>query len=179
MEHNERVMQERMMTLEREKADLELRINFAAITIQKHVRMRIQRKKYLVMKAENDMDLGDKLEAMLKDMQATTNELNKVSQVSLDESAIKIQRATRLMLDKIRFRTCLYKLILIRNIIENKVHKEKMGLLFSFEQLIINTEEAQEEEELRAQEEEQYKIREEIMRITGTQNPSTSSYILQ
>ena len=54
-----------------------------------------------------------------------------------------------------------------------------MGLLFSFEQLIINTEEAQEEEELRAQEEEQYKIREEIMRITGTQNPSTSSYILQ
>jgi hypothetical protein len=57
-----------MMTLEREKADLELRINHAAIIIQSHVRMRIQRKLYLVMKAENDMDLGDKLEAMLNDM---------------------------------------------------------------------------------------------------------------
>ena len=130
------------------------------------------------MKAENDIDLGDKLEAMLKDMQSTTNELKKISQPNLDESAIKIQRAARLMLDKIRFRTCLYKLILLRNIIENKVHKEKMCLLFSFEQLIINTEEAQEEEELRAQEEEQQKIREEIIKITGAKNPSTSSYIL-
>ena len=54
-----------------------------------------------------------------------------------------------------------------------------MCLLFSFEQLIINTEEAQEEEELRAQEEEQYKIREEIMKITGSKNESTSSYILK
>ena len=68
MEHNEKIMQERMMKLEKEKVDLEIRINYAAITIQKHVRMRIQRKKYLVMKAENDVDLGDKLEAMLKDM---------------------------------------------------------------------------------------------------------------
>ena len=84
-----------------------------------------------------------------------------------------------MMLSKIRFRTCLYKLILLRNIIENKVHREKMSLLFSFEQLIINTEEAQEEEELRAQEEEQQKIRQEIMRITGSQNPSTSAFILQ
>jgi hypothetical protein len=65
-----------------------------------------------------------------------------VDSIDLDKSAIKIQRAARLMLDKIRFRTSLYKLILLRNIVENKVHKEKMGLLFSFEQLIINTEEA-------------------------------------
>jgi len=31
--------------------------------------------------------------------------------------------------------------MLFKNIIENKVHKEKMSLLFCFEQLIINTEE--------------------------------------
>jgi hypothetical protein len=54
------------------------------------------------------------------------------------------------MLNRIRFRTCLYKLILFRNIVDQKVHKENMCLLFAFEQLIINTEEAQEEEELMA-----------------------------
>ena len=82
------------------------------------------------------------------------------------------------MLNRIRFRTCLYKLILFRNIVQNKVHKENMSCLFAFEQLIINTEECQEEEELMAQELEQQQIREEIMKITKT-NPSTSSYILQ
>lgn len=52
-----------------------------------------------------------------------------------------------------------------------------MAQLFAFEQLIINTEEQQEEEELRVHELEQQNIREEIMKLTNT-NPSTSSYIL-
>ena len=39
-----------------------------------------------------------------------------------------------------RFRTSLYKLIVLKYIIETKVHKEKMQMLFAFEQLIINTE---------------------------------------
>ncbi len=34
----------------------------------------------------------------------------------------------------------LYKLILLKNIIDNKVHKEKMSMLYAFEQIIINTE---------------------------------------
>ena len=33
-------------------------------------------------------------------------------------------------------------MIMLRNIIINKVHNEKMSLLFAFEQLIINTEDA-------------------------------------
>ena len=44
------------------------------------------------------------------------------------------------MLARKRFRLSLYKLMLIKNIIENKVHKEKMQMLYAFEQLIINTE---------------------------------------
>ena len=73
--------------------------------------------------------------------------------LGIDESAERIQRAARRMISRIRFRTALYKLIIFRNIIENKQHKEKMAQLFAFEQLIINTEEAQEEEEARLQEE--------------------------
>ena len=57
-----------MEALQREREELEVRIDNAAIRIQKFVKMRIQRKKYLVLKAENDIDLGDKLEAMLQDM---------------------------------------------------------------------------------------------------------------
>jgi hypothetical protein len=39
-------------------------------------------------------------------------------------------------------------LILFKNIVETKVHKEKMQLLFAFEQIIINTEEEQDQEQL-------------------------------
>jgi hypothetical protein len=37
------------------------------------------------------------------------------------------------MIARIRFRTNLYKLIIFRNIIDNKIHKEKMAKLFAFE----------------------------------------------
>ena len=66
------------------------------------------------------------------------------------------------------------------------MHKEKMAQLFAFEQLIINTEEAQEEEEMRQQEEEllslqnldEQGMKEQIMKLTNVSS-STSSYILQ
>lgn len=48
------------------------------------------------------------------------------------------------MLARMRFRHNLYKLLVFRNIVEMKMHKEKMHMLFGFEQLIINTEEQQE-----------------------------------
>ena len=61
--------------------------------------------------------------------------------LSIEEfAAIKIQRQTRVMNSRNKFRMALYKLILLKNIIETKVHKEKMQTLFAFEQLIINTE---------------------------------------
>lgn len=46
------------------------------------------------------------------------------------------------MIARLRFRHSLLKMIMLRNIIINKVHNEKMSLLFAFEQLIINTEDA-------------------------------------
>jgi len=50
------------------------------------------------------------------------------------------------MLARKRFRLSLYKLMLFKNIIENKVHKEKMQMLYAFEQMIINTEDENDQE---------------------------------
>jgi hypothetical protein len=44
------------------------------------------------------------------------------------------------MISRKRFRLSLYKLMLLKNLVENKVHKEKMQMLYAFEQMIINTE---------------------------------------
>ena len=51
------------------------------------------------------------------------------------------------MLDRNNFRVALYKLILLKNIVETKVHKERIQMLYAFEQLIINTEEFDEEQD--------------------------------
>lgn len=44
------------------------------------------------------------------------------------------------MLSRNRFHVALYKLILLKNILETKLHKEKVKMLDAFEKLIINTE---------------------------------------
>jgi hypothetical protein len=93
------------------------------------------------MKEEAEKDSKEKLMAALADMESAINHRKTVS-LGIDESAERIQRAARKMIARIRFRNALYKLIIFRNIIENKIHKEKMAMLFAFEQLIINTEEA-------------------------------------
>lgn len=51
------------------------------------------------------------------------------------------------MIARNNFRVALYKLILLKNIVETKMHKERMQLLYSFEQLIINTEDFDENED--------------------------------
>jgi len=53
--------------------------------------------------------------------------------LDVDEAALRIQRSARYMINRIRFRNSLYKLIVFRNVVENKMHKEKMALLFAFE----------------------------------------------
>jgi len=53
--------------------------------------------------------------------------------VGIDESAERIQRCARKMLNRIRFRNHLYRLILFKSLLENKVHKEKMATLYAFE----------------------------------------------
>lgn len=50
------------------------------------------------------------------------------------------------MISRKYFRISLYKMMLLKNIIENKVHKEKMQMLYAFEQLIINTEDEDDED---------------------------------
>ena len=47
------------------------------------------------------------------------------------------------MISRKNFRINLYKMMLFKNIVENKVHKEKMTMLYAFEQLIINTEDGE------------------------------------
>jgi hypothetical protein len=51
------------------------------------------------------------------------------------------------MIARNNFRVSLYKLILLKNILDTKLHKEKMQMLFAFEQLIINTEDPEDAEE--------------------------------
>ena len=58
------------------------------------------------------------------------------------------------MIARNNFRVNLYKLILLKNIVETKVHKERMQMLYCFEQLIINTEDATIAEESSSQEDE-------------------------
>lgn len=58
----------------------------------------------------------------------------------LERAATIIQGQARVMLARKNFRMSLYKLILLKNLVDNKVHKEKMSMLYAFEQLIINTE---------------------------------------
>ena len=62
------------------------------------------------------------------------------------EAAIRIQKQARVMVARNNFRVQLYKLILIKNIVETKMHKERMQMLYAFEQLIINTEDPDDEE---------------------------------
>ena len=61
-------------------------------------------------------------------------------------AAVRIQRQARVMVARNNFRVALYKLILIKNIVETKMHKERMQCLYAFEQLIINTEEMEDSE---------------------------------
>jgi hypothetical protein len=89
--------------------------------------------------------------AALNEMEKAVAQRKQLS-VGIDEAAERIQRAARSMLSRLRFRNCLYKLIIFKNIVENKAHKEKLSMLFAFEQLIINTEEQLEEEEALAAE---------------------------
>jgi hypothetical protein len=45
------------------------------------------------------------------------------------------------MLNRLKFRRNLFKLLILKNVIETKVHKENMVKMFVFERLIANTEE--------------------------------------
>ena len=96
--------------------------------------------------AKQESNSKQKLADALKDMEQTVTR-QKLRSIGIDESAERIQRAARKMIARKNFKKALYKLIIFRNILENKIHKEKMEILFAFEQLIINTEEQTKNEE--------------------------------
>ena len=49
------------------------------------------------------------------------------------KAAVVIQRQGRVMIARNNFRVALYKLILLKNIVETKMHKERMQMLYAFE----------------------------------------------
>jgi hypothetical protein len=44
------------------------------------------------------------------------------------------------MVNRVRFRRCLYRLLILRNILESKVYKENLVMMYAYEQLIMNAE---------------------------------------
>lgn len=68
-----------------------------------------------------------------------------------DEKYVKaaqvIQRQARVMIARNNFRVALYRLILLKNIVDTKIHKERMQMLYCYEQLIINTEDFDENDD--------------------------------
>jgi IQ calmodulin-binding motif len=100
----------------------------------------IARKAYKREVEEQRLREKQKLSQMLNSLQTQIKTCFNQVENQFDASAIKIQGAVRKMLARKRFRLALYKLMLLKNIIENKVHKEKMQMLYAFEQMIINTE---------------------------------------
>lgn len=87
-----------------------------------------------------------KLSNMLSDLQTQLKTTFNIVDYEMDKAASKIQNAARKMLARKRFRLSLYKLMLFKNLVENKVHKEKMQMLYAFEQMIINTEDQDDQE---------------------------------
>jgi hypothetical protein len=69
----------------------------------------------------------------LKDMEDNIKNVFMNVDDQIERSVISIQRAVRKMILRKRFRISLYKLMLVRNIIENKMHKERMSMLYAFE----------------------------------------------
>lgn len=84
------------------------------------------------MKESNNADSKLKLHDLLHEMEHEVAK-RKFKSISVDAAAEIIQRSARKMINRIRFRNCLYRLILFQNIIENKVYKEKMAMLYAFE----------------------------------------------
>ncbi|CDW86827.1 UNKNOWN [Stylonychia lemnae] len=150
MQNNEKAIQNRMQKLHQERRLMEEKIIKASIVIQRFARGFIARLRFKNLQDNQIIEQKAKLANVLDELKVQINTcFNQVSdQVNdqIDASATMIQRAARKMIARKNFRISLYKLMLFKNIVENKVHKEKMQMLYAFEQLIINTEDENDEE---------------------------------
>ena len=85
----------------------------------------------------------------------------------------------RAFLARRSFRASLFKMILFKNLVESKVHKEKMSAMYAFEKLLLNAEDALEgESEADVAFIEQSGVQAEIMKLTNVSS-KTSEYILK
>ena len=58
---------------------------------------------------------------------------------NIDDVVIKLQRAFRICMNRDRFRRNFYKLVLFRNIVEVKMHREEIVVYKAFERLVRNS----------------------------------------
>jgi hypothetical protein len=140
MKQNDRVIQKRMEKLHEERKQMEDKILKSSITIQRYARGFIQRLKYAKLAEEATEKERGKLQSALADMQNQIQSCFLNIDDTIEAKVLLIQRAVRKMISRKNFRVNLYKLILTKNIVENKVHRERMSMLYAFEQMIINTE---------------------------------------
>lgn len=75
---------------------------------------------------EEKAKLANVLDELKVQINTAFNQASDQVNDQLDSCATKIQRAARKMIARKNFRISLYKLMLFKNIVENKVHKEKM-----------------------------------------------------
>ena len=101
--------------------------------------MKIAQKHVKILKSQSTEHQKNLLYDQLNQMEHAVAQRKYLS-LDLDEAALRIQRSARKMISRIHFRTSLFKLICFQNILETKIHKDKMKMLWGFEQMIINTE---------------------------------------
>ena len=80
-----------------------------------------------VAEEREERGLLDQLEAAESDFDVDFDDQKYV------KAAVVIQRQARVMIARNNFRVALYKLILLKNIVETKMHKERMQVLYAFE----------------------------------------------
>ena len=162
-------------------------MNNAAKVIQKNVRMFLQRKSFLAHKSTKYSGLDDKmkLNLLLADMEHAIAVKKNTITLGVEEAAERIQNMARKFFARKAFKNELYKLLLLKNIVENKMHKEKMAMLYGFEQLIVNVEEQQslqDESQIDFIDDEGKQssnlVQEEIMKLTNVSS-ATSAFILK
>lgn len=64
---------------------------------------------------------------------------NHKSKYAKEDSAIKIQNMIRLFLNRRRFKRNLFKLLVFKNIVEAKLHRENMRVYQAFQRLYFST----------------------------------------
>lgn len=118
------------------KIEMEEKTYRSASKIQAYVKMRRQKKIYAQMLIKRDNEQKLQLQRALQAMESAVTK-HKDSR-NIDDMVIKLQRAFRICMNRDRFRRNFYKLVLFRNIVEVRMHREEMVMYKAFEKLVRN-----------------------------------------